>query len=68
MRTNFFISVLILNALCAGFVNAQTKQVAPVPGDPLELATGPATIADTLRSVVRFSICLNARDKITICT
>ena len=46
MRTTFFIAVLILNA-CAGFVTAQTKQVAPVPGDPLELATGPAVIADT---------------------
>jgi len=47
MRTTLLISILVLNALCVGFVNAQTKQVAPVPGDPLELATGPATIADT---------------------
>ena len=47
MRTTLFIAVLILNALSAGFVSAQTKQIAPVPGDPLELATGPATIADT---------------------
>jgi len=47
MRAALFIAVLILNALSAGFVTAQTKQVAPVPGDPLELATGPATIADT---------------------
>jgi len=47
MRTTLIISILVLNALFAGFVNAQTKQVAPVPGDPLELATGPATIADT---------------------
>lgn len=46
MRTTFF-AILLLNALCAGLVTAQTKQVAPVPGDPLELATGPATIADT---------------------
>lgn len=46
MRTTLF-AVLILIALCAGFVTAQTKQVAPVPGDPLELATGPAVIADT---------------------
>ena len=46
MRTTFFIAVLILNS-CAGLVTAQTKQVAPVPGDPLELATGPTTIADT---------------------
>src|ERR1043165_5652561 len=46
MRTTFF-TVLILIALCAGLVTAQTKQVAPVPGDPLELATGPATVADT---------------------
>ena len=46
MRTTLF-AVLILNVFCAGFVTAQTKQVAPVPGDPLELATGPATIADT---------------------
>jgi hypothetical protein len=46
MRTTLF-AVLILNVCCAGFVTAQTKQVAPVPGDPLELATGPATIADT---------------------
>ena len=47
MRTTLFIAAMILNSLCAGFVNAQSKQVAPVPGDPLELATGPATIADT---------------------
>jgi hypothetical protein len=47
MRTTLFIAVLILIALSSGFVSAQTKQVAPVPGDPLELATGPATIADT---------------------
>ena len=47
MRTTSFIVVLILSALCASFVNAQTKQLAPVPGDPLELATGPAMIADT---------------------
>jgi len=47
MRTNLFIAALSLIALCAGSVTAQTKQVAPVPGDPLELATGPATIADT---------------------
>src|ERR1051326_2119771 len=44
MRTTLLIAVLVLNA---GFVTAQTKQVAPVPGDPLELATGPTTIADT---------------------
>ena len=47
MRTTLFIAALILNSLCVGFVNAQSKQVAPVPGDPLELETGPATIADT---------------------
>src|SRR5690349_15439601 len=47
MRTSFFIAVLILSSMSAGLVNAQTKQVAPVPGDPLELATGPATVADT---------------------
>src|SRR5215470_9650214 len=47
MRTTLLIAVLVLNALSAGFVTAQTKQVAPVPGDPLELATGPAMIADT---------------------
>ena len=46
MRITLF-AVLLLNALCAGPVTAQTKQVAPVPGDPLELATGPAIIADT---------------------
>lgn len=45
MRLILF-AVLLLIPLCAG-VTAQTKQVAPVPGDPLELATGPATIADT---------------------
>src|SRR5215468_1948620 len=48
MRSTFFIAILILNRFIAGFVNAQTvKQFAPIPGDPLELATGPATIADT---------------------
>jgi hypothetical protein len=47
MRTILFIGILILNSVCAGLVTAQTRQVAPVPGDPLELATGPATIADT---------------------
>jgi hypothetical protein len=47
MRTILFVAVLIVSALSAGFVGAQTKQVAPVPGDPLELATGPATIANT---------------------
>ena len=46
MRTTLF-PVLLLIALCAGLASAQTKQVAPVPGDPLELATGPTTIADT---------------------
>ena len=46
MRTTFF-AVLLLIASCAGSAIAQTKQVAPVPGDPLELATGPAVIADT---------------------
>ena len=46
MRTTLF-AVFILIALCAGLVTAQTKQIAPVPGDPLELATGPTTIADT---------------------
>lgn len=44
---NILLAVLLLIPLCAGLVTAQTKQVAPVPGDPLELATGPATIADT---------------------
>jgi hypothetical protein len=44
MRTTLLIAVLVLNA---GFATGQTKQVAPVPGDPLELATGPAVIADT---------------------
>ena len=29
MRTTLFIAVLILNALSAGFVSAQTKQIAP---------------------------------------
>ncbi|HKN85121.1 MAG TPA: hypothetical protein VJW17_16870, partial [Pyrinomonadaceae bacterium] len=48
MRTKFFAAIVILNTFVVGFVNAQTvKQVAPIPGDPLELATGPATIADT---------------------
>src|SRR6476620_3369459 len=47
MRTNLLIAALILVALFAGFVTAQTKQVAPIPGDPLELATGPAIVADT---------------------
>ena len=48
MRTTFFIAIVILSTSVAGFVNAQTvKQVAPIPGDPLELATGPATIADS---------------------
>ena len=47
MRATFFIAALLLIALGAGLVTAQTKQVAPVPGDPLELATGPVTIADT---------------------
>jgi len=48
MRSTFFIAILILNTFIAGFVNAQTvKQFAPIPGDSLELATGPATIADT---------------------
>src|ERR1044071_1553307 len=47
MRIALFLA-LILNVLSVGLVNAQTKQVAPVPGDPLELATGPASIADTL--------------------
>ena len=47
MRTFFFFALFILVSLSAGFVTAQTKQVAPVPGDPLELATGPTTIADT---------------------
>ena len=47
MRT-FFIAIVLLNTFITGFVNAQTvKQVAPIPGDPFELATGPATIADT---------------------
>ena len=46
MRTALFFA-LILNVLSVGLVSAQTKQVAPVPGDPLELATGPASIADT---------------------
>src|ERR1051325_8354183 len=46
MRTALFFA-LILNLLCIGLISAQTKQVAPVPGDPLELATGPASIADT---------------------
>jgi len=47
MRTTLFIAVLILCAFYVGDALAQTKQFAPVPGDPLELATGPATIADT---------------------
>jgi hypothetical protein len=47
MRTTLLIAALVVIVLSAGFVTAQTKQVAPVPGDPLELATGPATIADT---------------------
>src|SRR5215467_14345269 len=47
MRTSLIVAVMILNALCAGFGSAQTKQLAPVPGDPLELATGPVSIADT---------------------
>src|ERR1044071_6857014 len=46
MRIALFLA-LILNVLSVGLVSAQTKQVAPVPGDPLELATGPASIADT---------------------
>jgi len=46
MRTTLF-AIFILNLLCAGLVTAQTKQVAPVPGDPLELASGPAVVADT---------------------
>src|ERR1043165_3604913 len=47
MRTTLSLAVFILSILSVGLVNAQTKQVAPVPGDPLELATGPASIADT---------------------
>ena len=46
MRTTFFATLLLI-ASCAGVLTAQTKQFAPVPGDPLELATGPATVADT---------------------
>jgi len=46
MRNTLFIAGLILIALST-VVTAQRKQVAPVPGDPLELATGPASIADT---------------------
>src|ERR1044071_4572031 len=46
MRIALFLA-LILNVLSVGLVTAQTKQVPPVPGDPLELATGPASIADT---------------------
>jgi hypothetical protein len=48
MRTMFFVAIVILTTFVSGVVNAQTvKQVAPIPGDPLELATGPAIIADT---------------------
>src|ERR1043165_4227839 len=47
MRTTLSLAVFILSILSVGLVNAQTKQVAPVPGDPLELATGPASIADS---------------------
>ena len=47
MRSASFFVALILIALSAGLATAQTKQFAPVPGDPLELATGPTTIADT---------------------
>jgi len=47
MRTTLLVSILVLNAMFAAIANAQTKQLAPVPGDPLELATGPATVADT---------------------
>src|SRR5689334_15816460 len=46
MRIALFLA-LILNLLSVGLVSAQTKQFAPVPGDPLELATGPASLADT---------------------
>src|SRR5215467_12885725 len=54
MRTALFLAVLIFVASSDGSVSAQTKQVAPVPGDPLELANGPTTIADTpeKRSVI----------------
>src|SRR5689334_13544411 len=47
MRNTLVVAALILITLGAGFATAQTKRVAPVPADPLELATGPATIADT---------------------
>ena len=42
------VAIFLLNTLIVGFVNAQNvNRVVPIPGDPLELATGRATIADT---------------------
>ena len=48
MRRIVIVAIFALNSLAVGFVNAQTiKQVAPLPVDPLELATARATVADT---------------------
>src|ERR1043165_2437935 len=48
MWTTLFAALLILNTFLGGFANGQTvRQVASIPGDPLELATGSATVADT---------------------
>ncbi len=42
------VAIFLLNTLIVGFVNAQNvNRMVPIPGDPLELATGRATIADT---------------------
>ena len=48
MWTTFFAALVILSTFVGGSVNAQTvRQVASIPGDPLELATGSASVADT---------------------
>ncbi len=48
MRYFRIAALFILNFLLIATVSGQTpKQTIPVPGDPLELATGPALIADT---------------------
>jgi len=48
MWTTFFAALVILSTFVGGSVNAQTvRQVASIPGDPLELATGSAIVADT---------------------
>src|SRR5690349_24542320 len=48
MWTTFFAALVILSTFVGGSVNAQTvRQVASIPADPLELATGSAIVADT---------------------